>query len=135
MIQTSAGIIFLKNGAVFMGHATETPHWDLPKGGVNKGESHIDAAIRECFEETGFVVQSSDLQSLGVLDYTNKKRLALFVYTGKVYPDAETAVCESTFVSHGRTITEMDGFKYVPIAEIPAHARKTMGKLLTDILS
>lgn len=135
MIPTSAGVLFLKDGAVFMGHATETPHWDIPKGGVDKGESFINAAVRETFEETGFVVDPSDLQFMGHLDYTNKKKLALFLYCGKVYPEADKAVCDSLFMSHGRMIPEMDGFKYVPIHEIPAHARKTMGKLLTDILS
>lgn len=28
-------------------------HWDFPKGNVEKGESDIDAAIREIAEETG----------------------------------------------------------------------------------
>ncbi len=32
----------------------------LPKGHIEKGESHVQTAIRECFEETGIVV---DMQS------------------------------------------------------------------------
>lgn len=44
-MELSAGIIFVKDGAVLMGHATETPHWDIPKGHVEKGETHIDAAL------------------------------------------------------------------------------------------
>lgn len=74
-MELSAGIIFVKDGAVLMGHATETPHWDIPKGHVEKGETHIDAAIRECFEETGFEVFAEELVSLGVLDYTKTKTL------------------------------------------------------------
>lgn len=133
-MELSAGILFLNNGSVLMGHATETPHWDIPKGHVEKGEAHIDAAIRECFEETGFEVFPHQLVSLGVLDYTSKKKLALFVYIGDTYPEADKCFCASTFVKNGRTITEMDGFKYVPYSEIRDHARKTMGHLLTKLV-
>jgi bis(5'-nucleosidyl)-tetraphosphatase len=28
-------------------------HWDFPKGNVEKGETEVEAAIREVFEETG----------------------------------------------------------------------------------
>ena len=134
-MELSAGIIFVKDGAVLMGHATETPHWDIPKGHVEKGETHIDAAIRECFEETGFEVFAEELVSLGVLDYTITKNLALFLYVGQDYPVAEECYCASTFVKNGRTIREMDDFKYVPISQIPSHARKTMGQLLPKILA
>lgn len=133
-MEISAGVIFLKDRAVFMGHATETPHWDIPKGHVEEGESYIDAAIRECEEETGFVCDPIKLVPLGLLDYTQKKKLALFLFVGEEMPDADTAFCRSTFVKAGRTITEMDGFKYVPIVELENHARVSMIKLLTAIL-
>lgn len=74
-MERSAGILFLNNGSVLMGHATETPHWDIPKGHIEKGESPINAAIRECFEETGVVVEQHELLSLGLIDYTSKKSL------------------------------------------------------------
>lgn len=133
-MELSAGILFLNNGSILMGHATETPHWDIPKGHVEQGESHIDAAIRECFEETGFEVRPDQLISLGVLYYTSKKKLALFVYTGTEYPDASKCFCASTFVKDGRTIREMDDFKYVPYSQIRDHARKTMGLLLPQLI-
>lgn len=72
-MERSAGILFLNNGSVLMGHATETPHWDIPKGHIEKGEEPIHAAIRECFEETGVLVEPHELESLGRLDYTSKK--------------------------------------------------------------
>ncbi|ADJ55476.1 nudix hydrolase [Escherichia phage RB16] len=133
-MERSAGILFLNNGSVLMGHATETPHWDIPKGHIEKGESPINAAIRECFEETGVVVEQHELLSLGLIDYTSKKELVLFVYVGNNYPEAEKCVCASTFVKNGRTITEMDDFKYVPYSQIRDHARKTMGHLLTKLV-
>lgn len=35
--------------------------WDIPGGTVEKGESPEDAAVRECFEETGFVATRGEL--------------------------------------------------------------------------
>lgn len=37
------------------------PQMGIPKGGVEKGESLIDAAIRETFEETGIKIEQSQL--------------------------------------------------------------------------
>lgn len=133
-MEISAGILFIKDNAVFMGHATETPHWDIPKGRVENGEALIDAAIRECREETGFTVQPEDLESLGVLDYSKTKNLALFVYTGHNFPVPEECYCESTFVSHGRVIHEMDDFNYIPLSQLATHARSNMHSLLSQIL-
>ena len=37
------------------------PQMGIPKGGVEKGESILDAAIRETFEETGIRIEQSQL--------------------------------------------------------------------------
>ncbi|QFR55771.1 nudix hydrolase [Yersinia phage JC221] len=133
-MELSAGILFIKDNAVFMGHATETPHWDIPKGRVEPGESHYNAAVRECYEETGFVVKPEQLESLGIFDYSKDKNLALFIYKGDNFPVEENCDCISTFVSHGRTITEMDDYKYVPFDLLKTHARPNMHNLLSKIL-
>jgi 8-oxo-dGTP pyrophosphatase MutT (NUDIX family) len=32
-------------------------HWALPKGAIDRGEQHVDAAVREVLEETGIVAE------------------------------------------------------------------------------
>lgn len=43
------------DGHVFVGNRIDTPgeHWQMPQGGIDKGEEPRDAALRELEEETG----------------------------------------------------------------------------------
>lgn len=61
--EKSAMALVLCNGKIL---ATEEDIYgrvvlSLPKGHIEKGENAIGAAIRECFEETGVVLQVSDV--------------------------------------------------------------------------
>jgi bis(5'-nucleosidyl)-tetraphosphatase len=60
MKETSAGIIvyFFENDIpTYLILHYEEQHWDLPKGHVEEGETHEQAALRETKEETGFDVE------------------------------------------------------------------------------
>ena len=49
-------------------NAAGTPQWTLPKGGLEEGETSVEAAVREVREETGYgVAVVGDL--LGTIDY------------------------------------------------------------------
>lgn len=63
----AAGFLIESNGLFLLAHATqpdnyifnpEDRNWSVPKGVVNKGETLIEAAIRETIEETGLDVRT-----------------------------------------------------------------------------
>lgn len=58
-MKTSAGLAIIYNGMILLGHTTGRGwygSYGIPKGGIEKGETNIDAAIRETFEEIGVKV-------------------------------------------------------------------------------
>jgi putative (di)nucleoside polyphosphate hydrolase len=49
-------VLFARTGQVWLGRRARTPpplNWQFPQGGIDVGESDLDAALRELREETG----------------------------------------------------------------------------------
>jgi 8-oxo-dGTP diphosphatase len=49
----AAGGVVVKNGRIALVHRPRYDDWTLPKGKLEPGERHDDAALREVEEETG----------------------------------------------------------------------------------
>jgi ADP-ribose pyrophosphatase YjhB (NUDIX family) len=79
-MKKSAGIIIVLNkDKVLLCHPSNS-RWfgtySFPKGGLEEGESNLDAAIRELREETSVIVDKSQISNLEnpiVVTYENKK--------------------------------------------------------------
>jgi 8-oxo-dGTP pyrophosphatase MutT (NUDIX family) len=56
--------IFDDQNRLLLGRDAETGHWTLPGGAIDPNEHPADAAVRECFEETGLLTRPQRL--LGV---------------------------------------------------------------------
>ncbi|WCZ66430.1 nudix hydrolase [Yersinia phage MHG19] len=137
-MELSAVIIFVNKERthVFMGHATETPRWDIPKGHVEEGETPLQGALRECKEESGFIVQDSEnLIDLGRQKYSSNKDIHVFLYLGSQLPVPALCHCDSWFMKGTRKVYEMDRFEWVPIEDIPNRCGKSMTYTLQTNLS
>ena len=97
----SCGVVILDAaGRVFLAHATDTTHWDIPKGQGEPGETPADAALRELLEETGIVIGAERLLDLGRFAYRHDKDLHLFaVRVADDEVDLAHCTCTSLFPS------------------------------------
>jgi len=80
VVKKSAGvIIILKGEKILLCHPTNAlwfGTYSFPKGGIDEGETTLDAALRELREETSVIVSKNQISNLDnpiVVSYENKK--------------------------------------------------------------
>ena len=85
-MRSGVGVIILNNeNKVFVGKRKDNPvdKWQMPQGGVDKGEDYISAMKRELYEETGI----KNIQILrkinGLYEYELPKKLIGIIWKGK----------------------------------------------------
>lgn len=138
-ITLSCGLVLLnEDGDVLLAHATETRHWDIPKGAPDPGENHRDTALREAREETGLVLDSHTLIELGRFPYRRDKELHLYATRLRRAEVAlDTLTCTSMFNSYhtGRLIPEMDAYRWATVDEVPQYASQSLTRLFAQTLT
>lgn len=135
MKSISSGLI-LTDGDKFLGcHSTGNYFYDLPKGSIEEGELPIEACIREVREETGLIIDPSDLTDLGEFDYNHYKNLHLFILFTVNLPQLENLKCNSFFYDPvlKKDKPEADGFKYIAFNNMQYYLTKNMYNLLSDV--
>lgn len=73
-IRHSARCINIKNGLIAMVHSLKYDYYKFPGGGIEKGESSIDALIRETREEAGLVVILESIKEYGYVHRVQKSK-------------------------------------------------------------
>ncbi|KVG27301.1 NUDIX hydrolase [Burkholderia diffusa] len=135
----SCGVVILDEaGRVFLAHATDTTHWDIPKGQGEPGESPAEAALRELREETGIELVASRLLDLGRFAYRHDKDLHLFaVRVADDEIDPAHCTCTSLFPSRrdGSPIPEMDAYRWTAPGDVDAYASRSLARLFRTSLS
>lgn len=118
VIQNAAGEIL---GCHSTGKSWGKTTYDLPKGHLNTTDTEaVDAAIRECREETGWDVSEykNEIIDLGEFKYTSYKNLHVFYLSAEI-PELDTLHCDSTFTdAYGRQRPEVNGFAKIKPGEI-----------------
>ena len=114
-------------------HATGTPRWDLPKGRREPGELPIEAALRECLEETGlnFYAHREDLVDMGQHPYLPKKDLHMFKLSIQEVLDLSGCSCSTRCVRRdGVEVFETDAYAWVSPADIHTKVGQSLVRYL-----
>lgn len=124
------------SGALLLGHATNTDHWDIPKGLQDAGESALQAAKRELLEEMGLVFEDSQFHDLGVFEYRRDKSLHLFKLDAPPSLVSLDALCCTSFFPHHRTgkpTPEMDQYCWARRDQVSQLCAPRMAALLLQL--
>jgi 8-oxo-dGTP pyrophosphatase MutT (NUDIX family) len=133
----SCGVVILNDQAeLLLCHVTGQAHWDLPKGGLNDGETPLQAALRETREETGLLLDGHALLDLGQMPYRSRKDLHLFA-TRLPRLDTNALWCESAFsdLISGQRRPEMDGYGWFAFDAVASRCTRRMAVVLQQRLS
>ena len=119
-------------GQLLLCHVTNTAKWDIPKGMRDEGETSLQAAMRELYEEAGVVFDAGRFEELGLFDYRRDKRLHLFLVRCGDELRLDTLVCTSFFPDprSGVMTPETDGFRWAGRGEIAQLCWPNMAKRL-----
>jgi|GEM_PF-171604 len=95
-----AAVVIKDRGKILTVGKNGSKYFQLPGGKLEQGESAMDAAIRECHEETGIIVRANELKPLGTFSAAaanepgRQVRSQVFIYMGsniEASPKAEIA--------------------------------------------
>ena len=78
-------IVLNEKNKVFVGKRKDNPvdKWQMPQGGVNKGENYLSAMKRELFEETSIVNIKVLKELKGFFEYELPRNLIGIIWKGK----------------------------------------------------
>ena len=85
-LRNGVGIIVLnKKNKIFVAKRIDNPKnfWQMPQGGVDKGENYLEAAYRELEEETSIKSVELIKELEGTMTYELPKHLLGIIWKGK----------------------------------------------------
>ena len=131
----TCGLLIVSPQGWLLCRVTSLGHWDLPKGKLEPGESPLEAALRECQEETGldFSPHASRIQDLGSAPYNKKrgKTLNLFRLELSHALPLDNCHCSTWVTTRGaEPMPDMDAYAWVPEEELAQRVNRRMAKYL-----
>lgn len=137
MKKISAGIIIKNEFDEFLlGHSTGNKFYDLFKGGTEPNETLSETALRECYEESGLILEAQKIKNLGLFNYNKEKDLQIFLYeVNKRDIHLDKLVCSTFVVQPTYSFPEIDRFEWFTITNLLSNTATSMNKIFKKIIS
>jgi 8-oxo-dGTP pyrophosphatase MutT (NUDIX family) len=146
MSKTIASGIFIvrKDKKILICHPTnhKKDFWSIPKGKVDKGETLLDAALRETYEETNINLKNNYNFAIHVLpsvNYShNKKVINSFVYLESQESTMDWSTieikCNSNVPLDRGGFPEMDEYQWINIEDAKPLLHETQAASIDKVL-
>ena len=108
------GTIFLKDNKILIDKPRKRPTYQMIGGGVEDGETTLEAAIRECHEELGSnaIFDESkidflmDFEEIATSDPSKKIHFYVYIYDGELEGELETSEEIESFLWYDTSMGE-----------------------------
>jgi len=118
-------LLFNADGLVFVGRRIDTPDaWQMPQGGIDKGETPTTAAMRELTEEIGTDTATIVAETADWLTYDLPDELIGKIWNGRWRGQRQKwFACRfdgiDSDIDLSTTHPEFDAWRWVPMAALP----------------
>ena len=128
-VRPSVRSIIIKNGKVAMVHSLKYDYYKFPGGGIEKGESHEEALIRETSEEAGLSVIPCTITEYGYVHRIQKNHTSddIFIQDNYYY------LCSTEPKTHSQNLDDYESEEHFtlewvnPVAAIEINRKSDHG--------
>ena len=135
----SAGLAIIYDNKILLGH-TASRGWygsyGIPKGGIDKGESKLQAAIRETQEEIGITIPTN---LIGKAEYTftvttNKYNKVVYYYVVKIDNLSQLKLKDLKVPKKQLQVEEIDWAGFLDFKDATKRVMKSQSPLINNLV-
>lgn len=109
--------VFNDAGDLLLIRRSDNGNWAMPGGGIDLGESLIQAAVRETAEESGIVCEVTGLSGI----YTDPGHVILYTSDGEVRQEFSIVVTARATGGRLAGSSETSQARWVPVGEVAGY--------------
>jgi 8-oxo-dGTP pyrophosphatase MutT (NUDIX family) len=139
--KTSAGLAIIYDNKILLAHTTSRGwygSYGIPKGGIDKGESKLDAAIRETKEEVGITISKNLIDktehtfTVSTKKYGNK---IVYYYVAQISNLSQIGLKDLKVPKKQLQLEEVDWAGFLDYREATKRIMKSQAVLINNMLA
>jgi len=133
----SAGLLIIYDNKILLGHPTNSKWYNsysIPKGGIDEGETPLDAAIRETKEEVGITVPKNliDKKQMSIVYKTSSYKKTLYYFIVKINDLKQLGLSDLKIPKSDLQLKEIDWAGFIGYKEAMKRVSKHQRELVTQ---